>query len=100
MFIVEKSYTIFGVVVSQSFLMWVFIGLVAGWLAGKIGRGRGFGCLVDIILGMVGAVVGGWIFSKLNIQGSGLLYNIAAATVGAALLVIIARVFSGGRREE
>jgi uncharacterized membrane protein YeaQ/YmgE (transglycosylase-associated protein family) len=100
MFIAEKSYTFFGVVITQSFMMWVFIGLVAGWLAGKIGRGRGFGCLVDIILGMVGAVLGGWIFSKLGIQGSGLLFSIAAATVGAVVLVLVARVFSGGRHED
>ena len=100
MLIVPTSYNFFGVVVTQSFLMWVFIGLVAGWLAGKIGRGRGFGCLVDIILGMVGAVLGGWIFSKLGIQGSGLLFSIAAATVGAVVLVLIARVFSSRGRED
>jgi len=100
MLIAPTSYNFFGVVVTQSFLMWVFIGLVAGWLAGKIGRGRGFGCLVDIILGMVGAVLGGWIFSKLGIQGSGLLFSIAAATVGAVVLVLIARVFSSRGRED
>jgi uncharacterized membrane protein YeaQ/YmgE (transglycosylase-associated protein family) len=100
MLIAPTSYNFFGVVVTQSFLMWVFIGLVAGWLAGKIGRGRGFGCLVDIILGMVGAVLGGWIFSKLGIQGSGLLFSIAAATVGAVVLVLVARVFSSRGRED
>jgi len=100
MLVAPTSYNFLGVVVTQSFLMWVFIGLVAGWLAGKIGRGRGFGCLVDIILGMVGAVLGGWIFSKLGIQGSGLLFSIAAATVGAVVLVLIARVFSHSGRED
>jgi len=47
-------------------IAWIVIGLIAGWVAGKISRGQGFGCIVNIILGLVGAVVGGWIFSKLG----------------------------------
>ncbi len=49
-----------------------------------------------IILGLIGAVLGGWIFSKLGIFGGGTLYSLAAATVGAVVLVAIARLFSGG----
>jgi len=86
----------FALHIPQSVVAWIVIGLIAGWLAGKVSRGRGFGCLADIILGMVGAIIGGWIFMKLNIQGGGLLYSIAAATVGAVVLVIVARIFSGG----
>ena len=88
---------ILSVYIPQSVIAWVIIGLIAGWLAGTVSRGRGFGCIADIILGMVGAVLGGWIFSKLNISGGGLLYSIAAATVGAVILVAIARIFSGGK---
>jgi uncharacterized membrane protein YeaQ/YmgE (transglycosylase-associated protein family) len=88
---------IFALYIPQSVIAWVIIGLIAGWLAGKVSRGRGFGCIADIILGMVGAILGGWIFSKLNIQGGGLLFSIAAATVGAVILVAIARIFSGGK---
>jgi uncharacterized membrane protein YeaQ/YmgE (transglycosylase-associated protein family) len=88
---------IFALYIPQSVIAWVIIGLIAGWLAGTVSRGRGFGCIADIILGMVGAVLGGWIFSKLNIRGAGLLYSIAAATVGAVILVAIARIFSGGK---
>jgi uncharacterized membrane protein YeaQ/YmgE (transglycosylase-associated protein family) len=87
---------IFALYIPQSVIAWIVIGLIAGWLAGKVSRGRGFGCLADIILGMVGAIIGGWIFMKLNIQGGGLLYSIAAATVGAVILVTVARIFSGG----
>jgi uncharacterized membrane protein YeaQ/YmgE (transglycosylase-associated protein family) len=87
---------IFSVFIPQSVIAWVIIGLIAGWLAGTVSRGRGFGCIGDIILGMVGAIIGGWIFVKLGIFGGGLLYSIAAATVGAVILVAIARVFSGG----
>jgi uncharacterized membrane protein YeaQ/YmgE (transglycosylase-associated protein family) len=84
------------VYIPQSVIAWVIIGLIAGWLAGTVSRGRGFGCIADIILGMVGAVIGGWIFEKLNIRGAGPLYSIAAATVGAVILVAVARIFSGG----
>ncbi|MGH9714920.1 MAG: GlsB/YeaQ/YmgE family stress response membrane protein [Candidatus Acidiferrales bacterium] len=75
---------------------WIIIGLLAGWLAGKVSRGRGFGCIVDVILGLIGAVIGGWIFSKLGITTFGFLGSLAAATVGAILLVVIARLFAGG----
>jgi uncharacterized membrane protein YeaQ/YmgE (transglycosylase-associated protein family) len=87
---------ILSVYIPQSVIAWVIIGLIAGWLAGTVSRGRGFGCIADIILGMVGAVIGGWIFERLNIRGGGLLYSIAAATVGAVILVAVARIFSGG----
>jgi uncharacterized membrane protein YeaQ/YmgE (transglycosylase-associated protein family) len=88
---------ILSVYIPQSVIAWVVVGLIAGWLAGTVSRGRGFGCIADIILGMVGAVIGGWIFGKLNIQGGGLLFSIAAATVGAVILVAFARLFSGGK---
>ena len=87
---------IFSIFIPQSVIAWVIIGLVAGWLAGTVSRGRGFGCIADVILGLVGAVLGGFIFTKLNIHGAGLLYSIAAATVGAVILVAVARIFSGG----
>jgi uncharacterized membrane protein YeaQ/YmgE (transglycosylase-associated protein family) len=74
---------------------WIVVGLLAGWLAGKITRGHGFGCLIDIILGLVGAVVGGWIFTRLGISALGFLGSLAAATVGAVLLVAVARLFAG-----
>jgi uncharacterized membrane protein YeaQ/YmgE (transglycosylase-associated protein family) len=76
---------------------WIIIGLIAGWLAGTLSRGRGFGCIVDVILGLIGAVIGGWIFSKLGITTFGFLGSLAAATLGAILLVTIARLFAGGR---
>ncbi|HUO35878.1 MAG TPA: GlsB/YeaQ/YmgE family stress response membrane protein [Candidatus Acidoferrum sp.] len=77
-------------------IAWIVIGLIAGWVAGKISRGQGFGCIVNIILGLVGAVVGGWIFSKLGILMWGFWGSLAAATVGAVVLVAIARLFAGG----
>jgi len=75
---------------------WIVVGLLAGWIAGTITRGRGFGCLVDILLGLIGAVIGGWIFTRLGISALGFFGSLAAATVGAILLVAIARLFAGG----
>ena len=82
----------------SGFWGWIIIGLIAGWLAGKISRGRGFGCITDIVLGLIGGVLGGWIFTKLGIVGysSSFLYSLAAATVGAVIIVAIAHLFSSG----
>jgi len=82
--------------VPRTVIGWILVGLIAGWLAGKVSRGRGFGCIANIIRGLVGAILGGWIFTKLGILGGGLIYSIAAATLGAVVLVAIARLFAGG----
>ena len=79
-----------------SLLGWLLIGLIAGWLAGKIARGRGFGCITDIVLGLIGSVLGGGLFLKLGILGGGFIYSLAAATVGAVILVAIVHLFSPG----
>src|SRR6516164_367514 len=82
--------------VPHGFLYWIFIGLIAGWLAGKIARGRGFGCIADIVLGLVGSFLGGWVFVKLGVFGGGFWYSLAAATLGAVILVSIAHLFTDG----
>ncbi|HKV05648.1 MAG TPA: GlsB/YeaQ/YmgE family stress response membrane protein [Candidatus Acidoferrales bacterium] len=94
--ILAVSNSIFVGVRTQGFLAWIVIGLLAGWIAGHITRGRGFGCVVDIILGLIGAVIGGWIFTRLGIAAWGFWGSLAAATVGAVVLVAIARLFAGG----
>jgi len=79
---------------------WLVLGLLAGWLAGKLMRGRGFGCIGDILLGLIGSVIGGWIFTKLGIvHANTFLYSLAAATVGAVVLVAIAHLFFGGKQQ-
>ena len=88
----------FGISISSSLLGWIIIGLLAGWIAGEVSRGAGFGCLGNLAIGMVGSILGGWIFSKLGIWGGGFIYSLAAATVGAVFLVLIARLFAGGKR--
>jgi uncharacterized membrane protein YeaQ/YmgE (transglycosylase-associated protein family) len=82
----------------RGILAWLFLGLVAGWLAGKLSRGRGFGCITDIILGLIGSVVGGWIFTKLGIFGGGFIFSLAAATLGAVILVAIVHLLFGGSK--
>jgi uncharacterized membrane protein YeaQ/YmgE (transglycosylase-associated protein family) len=87
-----------GPVPTRSLIGWLILGLLAGWLAGKISRGRGFGCITDIVLGLIGGVVGGWIFTRLHIvsPADSFLYSLAAATVGAIIIVAIAHLFSPG----
>jgi uncharacterized membrane protein YeaQ/YmgE (transglycosylase-associated protein family) len=82
----------------RGIIAWLLLGLIAGWLAGKLARGRGFGCVTDIILGLIGSFIGGWIFTRLGIFGAGFLFSLAAATLGAVVLVAIAHLFSGGSR--
>jgi uncharacterized membrane protein YeaQ/YmgE (transglycosylase-associated protein family) len=72
------------------FILFLIIGGIAGWLAGKIMSGHGFGVIVDVILGVVGGLIGGWIISTfLGIQTSGLIVSFIVALVGACILVAI-----------
>ena len=87
----------FGISISSALLGWIIIGLLAGWIAGEVSRGSGFGCIGNLLIGLVGSILGGWIFSKIGIWGGGFVYSLAAATVGAVILVAIARLFSGGK---
>jgi len=73
-------------------LWWVIVGLIAGWAAGKIMQGGGYGTAMDIVLGIVGAVVGGWLMSLVGIQAGGLVGTIIVAIIGAVLLIWIARL--------
>ena len=84
---------------SHSFWAWLFIGLIAGWLAGVAFRGRGFGCVTDIILGLVGSVIGGWLFNYFGIMNGDFYYSLAAAAVGAMILVGISRLFSSDAKK-
>jgi len=77
----------------MGFLVWIVVGLIAGWLAGQVMSGGGYGVVVDIILGMLGGIVGGWIFGSLGIgAGGGMLGSIVVAFIGAVVLVGITRL--------
>ena len=74
-------------------VIWLIIGAVAGWLAGQVMSGGGFGLVGDIVVGIVGAFVAGWLFPQLGISiGGGLVGSIIAAAVGACLLLFVARM--------
>ena len=77
----------------ETLVIWLLVGAVAGWLAGMIVKGGGFGLLGDIVVGIVGAFAGGWLLPKLGIQlGVGLVSIIVSATIGAVVLLLILRV--------
>jgi uncharacterized membrane protein YeaQ/YmgE (transglycosylase-associated protein family) len=84
---------------NEGILVILFVGLVAGWLAGKIVRGTGFGIIGDILVGIVGAFIASYLFPKLGIAiGSGLVREIIFSAIGAILLLLIVRlVRTGGR---
>ena len=73
-------------------LIWfLLIGLIAGWLAGKVMRGGGYGVVGDMIIGVIGAFIGGWLFSLVGIAAGGLIGAIITAFVGAVVLLLILR---------
>jgi uncharacterized membrane protein YeaQ/YmgE (transglycosylase-associated protein family) len=74
------------------YLIWeIAIGILAGFLAGKIMRGRGYGVLIDLLLGLVGSVVGGFVFGLLGLYSYGLVGQLVIATAGAVILVWLVR---------
>ena len=74
-------------------LVWIVVGLIAGWLAGQVMKGGGYGLVADIILGLLGGVLGGWIFEKLGVStGDGMVGSIIVAFIGAVILVGITRL--------
>ena len=79
-------------------LWWAIVGLIAGWATGKIMRGAGYGVFMDIALGIVGAIVGGWIMQVLGFAPEGgTLYTIVVAIIGAVLLTALVRLITGRR---
>ena len=70
-------------------IYFLIVGLVAGWLAGQIMKGKGFGLIGNLIVGCVGALLGSWIFGQLKIDFYGIIGSLIAALVGAIILVWI-----------
>ena len=74
------------------YLFWqIVIGILAGYLAGRIMRGRGYGLVVDLLLGVVGSILGGFVFGLLGIYAGSLIGQLVVATAGAVLLIYVAR---------
>jgi uncharacterized membrane protein YeaQ/YmgE (transglycosylase-associated protein family) len=83
----------------ESLIIILLVGLIAGWLAGQIVHGTGFGLIGDILIGIVGAFIASWVFPKLGIRlGTGMVGAILDATIGAVLLLVIVRLVRGRGR--
>jgi uncharacterized membrane protein YeaQ/YmgE (transglycosylase-associated protein family) len=77
----------------MEFLWFILIGLAAGWLAGQLMKGGGFGTVGDIVVGVIGALIGGFLFRSLGVSaGGGLLGALIVATVGALVLLFVLRL--------
>jgi uncharacterized membrane protein YeaQ/YmgE (transglycosylase-associated protein family) len=79
---------------TNSLIVILVIGLIAGWLAGKLMKGSGFGIIGDIIVGVIGAFIGGWLWGLLHLPSLGpwWLTAIVSATVGAVILLFVLRL--------
>jgi len=75
-------------------IWWILVGLIAGWLTGKIMKSGGYGFLGDIIIGILGAIAGGWIVGFLGLGGGGMIYTILVATLGAIVLTWLFRLIT------
>ncbi|QGM81186.1 GlsB/YeaQ/YmgE family stress response membrane protein [Otariodibacter oris] len=79
---------------SAGLIAWLFIGGIAGWLAGKIYKGFGFGLIGNIIIGIIGSVFGGFVLSLVGFQSTGMIGSIITAVIGAILLLYIVGLFT------
>ena len=78
---------------ASEILIWIIVGAIAGWLAGLVVRGSGFGLLGDIIVGIVGAFIAGWLFPRIGVElGSGFVRAVLDAFIGAVILLLVLRL--------
>jgi uncharacterized membrane protein YeaQ/YmgE (transglycosylase-associated protein family) len=81
----------------ESLLIILVVGLIAGWLAGQIVQGTGFGIVGDLLIGIAGALIGSWLLPQVGLHlGSGIVSAIINATIGALLLLLVIRLVRGG----
>ena len=76
---------------THGIIWWIVVGLIAGWAAGKIMKGGGYGTVTDIVLGILGGVVGRFVFGLLGLSASGLAGSIIVSFVGALMLIWLVR---------
>jgi len=82
---------------NQSLLVIIVVGVVAGWLAGRVMRGGGFGLIGDLVIGLIGALIGDWLLPRLDIHlGVGIVALVVNAFIGAVVLLLILRLVGGG----
>jgi uncharacterized membrane protein YeaQ/YmgE (transglycosylase-associated protein family) len=82
---------------NQSLLVIIIVGLIAGYLAGRVMAGGGFGLIGDLVVGLIGAFIGDWLLPQLGIHlGSGIVALIVSAFIGAVVLLLLLRLVNGG----
>jgi uncharacterized membrane protein YeaQ/YmgE (transglycosylase-associated protein family) len=82
-------------------IAWIIIGVIAGWITGKLMKGSGYGFFMDMIVGLVGALIGGFVSSSLGFGGTGqhgMIISIVIFVIGAVILTVLLRLVTGGRR--
>ena len=77
----------------MNFIWFIIIGILAGFIAGKLMRGGGFGLFINLLLGIVGGILGGWVFGLLGIATAGILGSLITSVIGAVLILWIASLF-------
>lgn len=78
-------------------ILYLIVGGVAGWLAGQVSKGSGFGIIGNVLLGIVGGIVGGFLFGLLGLKAVGLMGSLVTSAVGAWLVLWLARYLKTGR---
>lgn len=81
-------------------LWFLIIGIIAGWLAGQISKGSGFGLVGDMVVGVIGAFVGGFLFNLIGINAYGTIGSIIVATIGAVVFLWVLRMFTGNNARQ
>ena len=77
----------------ESFIIWIIVGAIAGWLAGMVVKGGGFGLIGDIVVGIIGAIIAGWLLPQLGIViGTGFIAAVIDAFIGAVILLLIIKL--------
>jgi uncharacterized membrane protein YeaQ/YmgE (transglycosylase-associated protein family) len=83
----------------ESLIVIVLVGLAAGWLAGQIVRGTGYGLIADLCIGLIGALIGSWLLPQFGVElGAGIVTAVISATIGAVLLLVVLKLVKGGGR--
>ena len=85
---------------NHDLLIIILVGIIAGWLAGRLVRGAGFGLIGDLLIGIIGASIGDWLLPRLGIHlGTGIVSAIISALIGAIVLLLIVRLLRGAAWE-
>ena len=79
--------------IHMNFIWYILIGILSGFVAGKIMRGGGFGILINLLVGIIGGLLGGWVFGLLGIATAGILGSLITSVIGAILLLWIVSLF-------